>query len=53
MIATLVDRSDGLPSLEKSIITLVSAGFDKALINKHVEKVHETFLGNGHFRPKE
>lgn len=40
-VATLNDKSDGLPSIEKSITRLIAFGFDKADINMYVAEAHE------------
>lgn len=40
MIATLDDKSDGFPSLDKSISVLLQAGYPKTLIAEHVENAH-------------
>lgn len=40
-VAVLNDKSDGQPSLTKSILRLMSYGFSKADINRFVAEAHE------------
>ena len=40
-VATLNDKSDGNPSLEKSIRVLLAYGYDRQDIDKYVEDAHQ------------
>lgn len=40
-VMTLDDKSDGLPSLEKSITRLIAYGFDKLDIDLYVDEAHK------------
>jgi len=40
-VAALNDRSDGMPSIDKSISRLIERGFAKSAINKFVAEAHE------------
>lgn len=40
-VMTLNDKSDGAPSIEKSITHLIAYGFDKADIDLYVDEAHQ------------